>query len=131
MNQRDGSRHVGDGLREDKMHLGVWRGAHLPRDLIIVVIFSDGGDNGKMFDSLECLLAISCSSASGPVLQVIANSPEDVAISIVNYKRNLRRQIKQAMVAISGDELSRRWRRLVKLRAISGDLTMSVAAIWN
>ncbi|GMN75516.1 hypothetical protein TIFTF001_056622 [Ficus carica] len=36
-------------------------------------------------------------------------------------RRDLGRRIEQAMVAISEDEPSRRWQRLVKLRAISSD----------
>ncbi|GMN21215.1 hypothetical protein TIFTF001_043261 [Ficus carica] len=51
----------------------------------------------------------------------------------MNSRSDLGRRIEQAMVAILGHESSRRWRRLMKLRMISGDMTMSsaAAAIWN
>ncbi|GMN61265.1 hypothetical protein TIFTF001_030422 [Ficus carica] len=102
-----------------------------------------------MFDSFKCCLAISRSSTLSGISRFldrffvfsnndycggeIVNSPANVVISIANSRRDLRRRIKQVMVAISGDESSKRWRWLVKLRAISSDVTMSTAtaAIWN
>ena len=59
------------------MHLGVCRGACLPRELLTVTTFNDGGGSGKMFDFLECRLTISRSLALGPVLRV---APRDFSI---------------------------------------------------
>lgn len=54
------------------MNLGVRRGARPLRELVIIATFSNGNGSGKMFDSLQCRLAISWSSASGLVLRVVS-----------------------------------------------------------